>query len=167
MANPACQLFSIAHRSWQTNQLHVFRRTNNGLFPDRATFNVAQIVEFIKDHEADIGQRGWNRRHITGKAVSTFFQEHIAVNFGGHDDDRCTAMLHNVSGHQANIIKTVHVTQITIFLIGERLQRGSIDDALVTLLCKPDGILSNDRFACTGRGRHHNRLPLSELGNGL
>ena len=76
-------------------------------------------------------------------------------------------MLHNVSRHQANIIKTVYVTQVAIFLIGERLQRGGIDDALAALLCEPDGILGNDRFSCAGRRSYQNRLSLPEVGDGL
>ena len=55
-ADPASQVLSIADRRGKADELNMRRRTNNGLFPDGAATNIAQVVEFIKNDETYIGQ---------------------------------------------------------------------------------------------------------------
>ena len=143
------------------------RRTNNGLFPDGAATNIAQVVEFIKNDEAYVGQRGGNWVLFTREALSAFFQKHIAIDLGCHDDDGGTAVLDDITRHKANGIIAVDFAQVAVFLIGESFKGGGIDDTLIALLREPDSKFRDERFTCAGWCGHHNRLPLREFSNSL
>ena len=166
-ADPVSQVVSIADGGREANQLNMRRGTNYGLFPDRPATNIAQVVQLIKDNKAHTSERRWGRVLKVRKALSAFFEKHIAVHFGRHNNDRGTAMFNNITCHQADSINTVHVAQVTIFLIGECFEGCSINDTLIALLCKPDGKLRNERFSCSCRCCYYDRLPLREFSNGL
>src|SRR5207253_7669743 len=95
-ADPTRQLFSIAHRRRETNQLHMPGGANNRLFPYRAALNVTYVMQFIKDDETNMRQRRRCSSILNRKALSTLFQQHIAVDLSGHDNNRGAAMLNDI-----------------------------------------------------------------------
>ncbi len=63
-------------------------------------------------------------------------------------------MLHNIAGHQPDVLNAIQLPQIAILLIGEGFERSRIDDALVALLSLPDGKFSHQRLPGSGWCRH-------------
>ena len=77
---------------------------------------IGQEMDLIEDDAIDIVE------------IPRRLQEHVSQDFGRHHHDAGVAIFGNVSGQQANIV-AVGDAQIAEFLIGERLDRGGVDDA--------------------------------------
>ena len=97
-------------------------------------------MQFIKDDVAHVDEGRGNAIFIIGKTVSAFLQQHIAIHFRSHDDNRGGAVFYNIARYQSNSIGAVQGAHIAILLVGERFEGRGIDDALVSLLRAPDGI---------------------------
>jgi hypothetical protein len=124
-------------------------------------------VEFVKDDKGDIGQRRGDNASISCEAVATFFQKHIAVDLGRHYNDRGLAMFHDISCHQANGIMAIKCAQVAIFLVGERFERRGVNDTLMALLRKPDGIFGYQCLSRAGGGSDQNGAALGEMSDCL
>src|SRR5512135_2228101 len=100
--NPACQVFRVTDGGRKSYQLYVWRRTDDGFFPDRASPHVTQVMHFIEDHKTDVLYT-LARQAI----IASFLQEHIAIHLGCHDDNRGVAMLDDIAGHQSDCVETI------------------------------------------------------------
>src|SRR5579885_1115591 len=161
-ADPLGKVWRVADSGGEANKLDVSGRADDGLFPDGAALNIAKVVQFVENDKADIGQFGWDITGIFELLHPALFQQHIAIDFGGHDDNRRAAALDNIARHQADGLVAIQVAQVAILLIGERLERRGIDDALAALLRQPDREFGHQRLARPGRRGHQHRLPVRQ-----
>ena len=102
---------------------------------------VGQIVHFVENHVAQCVQRG-------GTLV-----EHVAQHFGGHDHDVRLGVDRGVASEQAYLVRAVHVDQIMVFLIAQRLDRCGVEGFDVAFLGEVNGKIRHYGFAGTGWGR--------------
>jgi hypothetical protein len=100
-------------------------------------------------------------RRQTGRARA--FEQHIAVDLSGHDDDGRGGVLDDIAGQQPNLTRAVALAQVAELLIRERLDWRGIDRALPGTSRLPDGKLCHDCFSNAGRSRHQHRAPRRQM----
>ena len=59
-------------------------------------------------------------------------QQHIAIHLSCHDDDVTVTIDASVAGEQADARRAKLVLKVVEFLVGERLERRRVNDALAT-----------------------------------
>src|SRR5215472_16411035 len=139
------------------------RGTDNSLFPDRATPYITQVVQFIKDDKADIGQRRREKSTVNTDALVPIFKKHIAIHLCCHNNNGGTTMLNNITSNETYSIVAVEYAHIAVFLVRKSFQWSGINDTLSALLRQPDRILSNERLSGSSWSSNHHRLTLSQM----
>ena len=89
-----------------------------------------------------------HRLHIRQRIVALLCLgvEHVAEDLGGHHHHPGFAIHAQVAGHQADILRTKLLTEITQLLVRQRLQRCGVED-LLTMGNRPvDGVFAHQGF---------------------
>ena len=116
----------------------MFGKVNNRFFPNCSTEPVGEIVYFVHD---DVSQTDEGRR---------FGVEHVAKDFGSHDDDGGFGIDAGVTGEQTHVFFAVFTHKIMVFLVAECFDRGCVERFCSSLEGKVDAEFSNNCFASTG-----------------
>ena len=140
--DPFGKILDIGNRRGKTYDVHVFRQVDNDFFPDRPSETVSKIVHFVKDH---ITKRF--KRH--GMLI-----QHIAQHFRGHDHNIRLRVDGRVSGQQSDLIRSILVDQIMVFLVAQRFDRRGIKGFDIPCLRQIDGEIGCDSLACSRRSCH-------------
>jgi hypothetical protein len=114
-------------------------------FPDRTPIGVLQKVNLVKDHCPHIIEEG--RIGI----------DHVAQDLGSHDQDLCPVMDGDISSEEADSVSAVDLYEISILLIGKRLNGSGVEGPEPTTMCTLDPVFGYDGLAAT-RGRSHNHM---------
>ena len=145
--HPRAEVGEVADRCRQPDEVNALRREDDALFPDRAAIKIADVVDLVHDHVRDVP-------HPLRR-----FEDGVAEDLGGHDLHRGVRIQSDVPGHQADVIAVVPA-KVPILLIGERLDRGGVDDAAPLLEAQLDGVFGDDGLAGASWGRHQDRATL-------
>ena len=151
--DPGGHLGRIGDGRRQADQAHRRRGQDDGLFPRRAAFRVGQIVHLVKH----------DRRNIAHVAL----EQHVAVDFGGHDDDGRARVLHQVARHQTDGSVPILGAEVAELLVRQGFEGSSVDHALPVAHGRPHGVLGDDGLAGAGRGGDEDRLPPPERLDGV
>ena len=130
LGQPLTELLGVAHRRGQRDHPDRLGQVDDDLFPHRAAERVGQVVHLVQDHVAQAGQGG-------RAAV-----EHVAQHLGGHHHDGCLAVDAVVAGEQPYPVRAVAAHQVTVLLVGQRLDRRGVE-----------------ALAPGGQGQVHGELP--------
>ena len=91
-ADPGGDLVGVGDGGGEADELDVIRAEDDRLFPGGAALRIGEIVDLVEDDGVDVVQ-------VPGR-----LQEHVAQDFGGHDDDAGVAVLGDIAGEQTDLI---------------------------------------------------------------
>jgi hypothetical protein len=84
--------------------------------------------------------------------------EHVAKDLGRHDEHARAGVDLDVAGEDTDGVGAIGSREVCELLVGERLQRRGVRDALALLERALDGELRDERLPCSRRRRDDDRL---------
>ena len=140
--DPLGELLGVGDRRREEHVSHGVRKEVNRLFPDDAALEISHVMNLVEDDPTNLA-------HDLAAAV-----QHRAKHLRGHDETRRALVDDGVAGHQAHVAELV--LELPELLVGERLERGRVDDALAVSERHRDGVLGHDGLPRGSmRGDHH------------
>ncbi len=109
--------------------------------PYRATETICEIMHLIENHIPQC-----LKRH--GMLI-----QHVAEHFGGHDHDIGLGIDRRVAREQSDLVRTILIHEIMVFLVAQRLDRRRVESLDVMLLRQINGEIRHHRLAGAGRSR--------------
>ena len=148
--NPLRELLRVGNGCREERVAHPAREQRDGLLPHHASVRVAHVVNLVEDDPSHLAH------HLSALV------EHRAEHLGGHHQARGVLVYDGVAGHEADVLELL--VQLAEFLIGERLERRGVHDALTVAERHGDGVLRDHRLTRGGvRGDHDGLARLHHL----
>ncbi len=144
-ADPGRDLVGVGDGGGEADELDVLRAEDDGLFPGGSPLLIGQVVDLVEDDAVDIVQ------------IPGGLEQHVPQDLGRHDDDAGVAVLGHVAGEQSHLI-TMELTQVTELLVGQRLDRGRVEDPPGALERLINSEFRHDSFAGTCRSGDHDGI---------
>ncbi len=154
---PGAELVGVGNRRRQAHEHHVGSRQDYHLLPHRPPIGILEVVDLVQHDQAQALQLG-------GAG-----EEHVAQDLGRHHDHRRVGPVRDVTGEQPHRVGPVHLGQLRVLLVGQRLERRRVKGALTPGPGARHGVVGHDGLARAGRSRHQHRAALVQgvAGGGL
>lgn len=123
-------------------------------------------MALVEDNGAKVvyGQRC---RETEGLCFGPFFEQKVAENLCGHDNDLGIGLELDVARHNANGRMGILLCQIVEFLVGQRLNGRRVEDCFAEFECSVDQIFGCQGFARSCFGSDEAIMPLVHRRNGM
>ena len=118
---------------------------NDDLFPHRSARAIRQVVDLVKNHDAQVRERGASVHHV-------------ARHLRRHDDDGSARVDGRIARGQADVVGPKKIAQLEVLLIRQGFDRGRVESALAVFERKEGAELANDCLAGAGGCRNEDRV---------
>jgi len=144
-AEPSPQLRRVGHRGRQADEGHLRRTEHEHFLPHPAPVRVLEVVDLVQHHHRQPLQE-------IGSG-----QQHVAQHLGGHHHHRGVGAQRGVAGEEPDPLGAVLGRELTVLLVGQRLERRGVEGLATGGPGQPHGVGRHQRLARPGGGRDQHR----------
>ena len=132
--DPGRELLCIGNSRRKPYQGDFKGKMNNDLLPHRAPRRILEVVDLVHDYDTKSNE---------GARVRV---DHVAQDFGGHDDHRSIAVDRVVAGEKPGVVGSILCREICVLLVGKCLDGSGVEGSLSSGDCCGDCGFGNKGF---------------------